>query len=209
VCVSVSDTGCGVSPEVQARLFEPFFTTKEVGEGTGLGLAVVYGIVKGHDGFINVYSQEGRGSTFHVYLPAIEAAVEKREVEELELSTGTETILLVDDEERVQALGQGVLELCGYTVLMAEDGLQALEVYQAHRGEIALVVLDVIMPQMGGRECLQRLRELDPQVKVLISTGYTAMGLAQELVAEGALEVVEKPFRIQDFAVAVRTTIDG
>ncbi len=208
VCVSVSDTGCGVSPEVQARLFEPFFTTKEVGQGTGLGLSVVYGIVKGHSGFINVYSQEGRGSTFHVYLPAIEAAVEEREVEGLELPAGTETILVVDDEEAVQALGRGVLELCGYTVLIAEDGLQALEVYQAHRREIPLVVLDVIMPQMGGRECLRRLRELNPQVKVLISTGYTARGLAQELVAEGALEVVEKPFRIRDFAVAVRTTID-
>jgi CheY-like chemotaxis protein len=108
----------------------------------------------------------------------------------------------------VQALGQAVLEPCGYTVLMAEDGLQALEVYQAHQEEIALVVLDVIMPQMGGLECLRHLRELDPQVRVLISTGYTARGLAQELVAEGALGVVEKPFRIQDFAVAVRAALD-
>jgi len=114
----------------------------------------------------------------------------------------------VDDEELVLALGQRVLELCGYTVLMAEDGLQALEVYQAHRGEIGLVVLDVIMPQMGGMECLRRLRGLDPQVKVLISTGYTARGLAQELMAEGALGVVEKPFRIQDFAAVVREVLD-
>jgi len=208
VCLSVSDTGGGMSLEVQARLFEPFFTTKEVGKGTGLGLAVVYGIVKGHGGFINVYSQEGRGSTLHVYLPAIELAVEGREIEGLELPTGTETILLVDDEEMVRALGQAVLEPCGYTVLMAEDGLQALGVYQAHQGEIALVVLDVIMPQMGGQECLRRLRELDPQVRVLISTGYTVKGLAQELVAEGALGVVEKPFRIQDFATAVRAALD-
>jgi CheY-like chemotaxis protein len=170
---------------------------------------VVYGIVKGHDGFITVYSEKGRGSTFHVYLPAVGVAVEEREVEELESPTGTETILVVDDEEMVRALGQAVLEPCGYTVLMAEDGLQALEVYQAHQGEIALVVLDVIMPQMGGQECLQRLREIDPQVKVLISTGYTAKGLAEELVAEGALGVVEKPFRVRDFVVAVRTTIDG
>jgi two-component system cell cycle sensor histidine kinase/response regulator CckA len=126
----------------------------------------------------------------------------------LELPTGTETILLVDDEEMVRALGQAVLELCGYTMLMAEDGVQALEVYQAHRGEIPLVVLDVIMPQMDGRECLRRLRELDPRVRVLISTGYTVRGLAQELVAEGALGVVEKPFRIRDFAVAVRAALD-
>jgi two-component system cell cycle sensor histidine kinase/response regulator CckA len=208
VCLSVSDTGCGMSAEVQARLFEPFFTTKEVGQGTGLGLSVVYGIVKGHNGFINVYSREGRGSTLHVYLPAIESAVEEKEVEGLELPTGTETILLVDDEEMLRALGQAVLEPCGYTVLMAEDGVQALEVYQAHRGEIALVVLDVIMPQMDGQECLRRLRELAPQVRVLISTGYTARGLAQELVAEGALGVVEKPFRIRDFAVAVRAALD-
>jgi len=208
VCLSVSDTGCGMSPEVQARLFEPFFTTKEMGQGTGLGLSVVYGIVKGHDGFIQVYSQEGRGSTFHVYLPAIELTVEGREVEMLELPTGTETILLVDDEEMVRALGQAVLEPCGYTVLMAEDGVQALEVYQAHRGEIGLVVLDVIMPRMGGQECLRRLRELDPRVKVLISTGYTADNSAQELVAEGALGVVEKPFQVRDFATAVRAALD-
>jgi two-component system cell cycle sensor histidine kinase/response regulator CckA len=209
VRLSVSDTGCGMSPEVQARLFEPFFTTKEVGKGTGLGLAVVYGIVKGHGGFINVYSEVGRGSTFHIYLLAIESAVEERGVDESELPTGTETLLLVDDEELVRALGQSVLERCGYTILTAWNGVQAMEVYQAHREEIALVVLDVIMPQMGGRECLRRLRALDPQVKVLISTGYTAKGLAEELVAEGALGVVEKPFRLQDFATAVRTTIDG
>jgi two-component system cell cycle sensor histidine kinase/response regulator CckA len=208
VRLSVSDTGCGMSPEVQAWLFEPFFTTKEMAEGTGLGLATVYGIVKGHDGFIQVYSEEGRGSTFHVYLPAMEGALEERKVEEWDLPTGTETILVVDDEEGVLALGQAVLEPCGYTVLMAEDGVQALEVYQTHREEIALVVLDVIMPQMSGLECLRRLREMDPQVKVLISTGYTARDLAQELVAEGALGVAGKPFQVQDFATAVRGAID-
>jgi two-component system cell cycle sensor histidine kinase/response regulator CckA len=208
VRLSVSDTGCGMSPEVQARLFEPFFTTKEPSKGTGLGLAVVYGIVKGHGGFINVYSEVEQGSTFRVYLPAIEMAVQEKEVEGLELPTGTETILLVDDEEMVLEFGQGVLERCGYTVLTAEDGVQALEVDQAHQGKITLVVLDAIMPQMSGRECLRRLRELDPQVKVLISTGYTAEGLAQELVAEGALGVVEKSSVLQDFAVAVRAALD-
>jgi two-component system cell cycle sensor histidine kinase/response regulator CckA len=209
VRLGVSDTGCGMSPEVQAQLFEPFFTTKEVGKGTGLGLAMVYGIVKGHDGFIEVYSQEGQGSTFHVYLPARKKTEQGREAEELGWPTGTETILVVDDEGGVRKLGQAVLEPCGYTVLLAEDGAQALEVYQVHREEIALVVLDVIMPQMNGLECLRRLREMDPQVKVLISTGYTARDLAEELVAEGALGVVEKPFQLRDFTVAVRTAIDG
>jgi two-component system cell cycle sensor histidine kinase/response regulator CckA len=208
VRLSVSDTGCGMSPEVQARLFEPFFTTKEPGKGTGLGLAVVYGVVEEHGGFINVYSQEGRGSTFHIYLPAIESAVEEGEVEVLELPTGTETILVVDDEEAVRALGQRVLELCGYTVLTAENGLQALEVYQTHRGEIDLVVLDVGMPEMGGRECLRRLREVAPGVQVLISTGYTAKSLAEELVAGGVLGVVEKPFVAHEFATAVRAALD-
>jgi PAS domain S-box-containing protein len=208
VHLSVSDTGCGMSPEVEARLFEPFFTTKEAGKGTGLGLAVVYGIVKGHNGFINVRSDIGRGSTFHIYLPPIELAVEEREVEGLEPPTGTETILLVDNEEAVRELGQRVLKHCGYTVLTVENGVQALELYQAHQGEIALVVLDAAMPEMGGRQCLRRLRDLDPQVKVLISTGYPANSLAQKLVAEGALGVVEKPFLLQDFAVAVREVLD-
>jgi two-component system cell cycle sensor histidine kinase/response regulator CckA len=208
VRLSVSDTGCGMSPEVQARLFEPFFTTKEVGRGTGLGLAVVYGIVRGHEGFITVYSEEGEGSTFRVYLPAIALAVEESEVKVSELPTGTEVILLVDDEETVRKLGQRILKHCGYTVLMAEDGFQALGVYKAHRGEIALVVLDVVMPQMGGWECLRQLRQLDPQVRVLISTGYTANSSAQEMVSEGALGVVEKPFLLQDFATAVRMALD-
>ena len=208
VHLSVSDTGCGMSPKVEARLFEPFFTTKEAGKGTGLGLAVVYGIVKGHNGFISVRSEIGRGSTFRIYLPAIELAVEKGETEGLEPPTGTETILLVDDEKAVRELGQRVLEHCGYTVLTVENGVQALEVYQAHQGEIALVVLDAAMPEMGGRQCLRRLRDLDPQVKVLISTGYPANSLAQKLVAEGALGVVEKPFLLQDFAVTVREVLD-
>jgi PAS domain S-box-containing protein len=208
VRLSVSDTGCGMSSKVQTRLFEPFFTTKEAGKGTGLGLAVVYGIVKAHGGFINVYSEVDQGSTFHLYLPAIRLAVEERETKAAELPTGTETILLVDDEESVRKLGQRILKRCSYTVLMAENGVQALEVYQAHQGEIALVVLDALMPEMGGRECLRRLRELDPQVKVLISTGYTADSSAQELMAEGALGIVEKPFLLQDFATAVRTVLD-
>jgi two-component system cell cycle sensor histidine kinase/response regulator CckA len=210
VRLSVSDTGCGMSPEVQARLFEPFFTTKEVGKGTGLGLAVVYGVIQGHDGFIQVYSEEGRGSTFHIYLPVIELVVEEERGREVsELPTGTETILMVDDEEAVRALGQSILEGCGYTVLMAENGVRALEVYQAHQGEIALVVLDVVMPEMGGRECLHRLRELDSTVRVLIATGYTINGSARELVSEGALGVVEKPFNVQELTTTVRAALDG
>jgi CheY-like chemotaxis protein len=209
VCLSVSDTGGGMSPEVQARLFEPFFTTKGPGKGTGLGLAVAYGILKGHNGFINVYSEVGQGSTFRIYLPVIELAVEEGQVEELELPTGTETILLVDDEEAIRKLGERILKQCGYTVLKAENGVQALEVYQAHRGEIALVVLDMLMPEMGGRECLHRLQELDPAARVLISTGYTVNGSVRELMSEGALGVVEKPFNIEDLAAMVRAALDG
>jgi len=210
VRLSVSDTGVGMSEEVQSHLFEPFFTTKEAGEGTGLGLSTVYGIVKAHNGFITVYSEVGRGSTFHIYLPAKEQGVETVVEEEgIELPRGTETVLLVDDEEAVRELGRSILERCGYNALVAQNGAEALEVYRERGGEIALVVLDMVMPEMDGRECLRRLLEMDPEARVLIATGYTVGSSARALVSEGALGVVEKPYRLHELAIAVREALDA
>jgi two-component system cell cycle sensor histidine kinase/response regulator CckA len=208
-CLTVEDSGCGMSPETEARIFEPFFTTKKPGKGTGLGLSVVYGIVRAHGGFIEVHSEPGRGSRFDVYLPTTELAVAEKEREEEALPGGTETILLVDDEEMIRRLGRRVLEKCGYTVLIAANGPQAIEAYRKQGEAIDLVLLDVIMPRMNGQECLRRLQQLDPEVKVLIATGYTADSSVQRLKAEGVLGVVEKPFSIRTLAAAVRAALDG
>jgi len=209
VRLSVSDTGIGMSEEVQSHLFEPFFTTKEVGKGVGLGLSTVYGIVKGHEGFITVHSEVGKGSTFHVYLPAIEPVSEVVEKRGTRLLRGTETVLFVDDEEAVLELGRSILERCGYTVLVARNGEEALEIYDARGEEISLVVLDLVMPKIDGRECLRRLLKMDPQARVLIATGYTADTSAQTLEREGAVGLVEKPYRLQELSQAVREALDA
>jgi len=208
-CLSVEDSGCGMSPETQARIFEPFFTTKKPGKGTGLGLSVVYGIVRAHNGFIEVHSEPGKGSRFDVYLPTTDLAVEEKTRMDTALPAGTETILLVDDEEMIRRLGRRVLEKCGYTVLIATNGAEAITAYKKQGDNIDLVLLDVIMPQMNGQECLRRLQELDPEVKVLIATGFTAESSVQHLKAEGVLGVVEKPFSIQTLAEAVRAALDS
>jgi len=209
VCLSVSDTGVGMSEEVQAHIFEPFFTTKKVGEGIGLGLATVYGIVKEHDGFITVYSEVGKGSTFHIYLPATEQRGGLAEKKEVDLPRGTETVLLVDDEKAVLELGRSILERCGYTVLVAQNGAEALEVYQERGGEIALVVLDMVTPKMDGRVCLRRLLKMDPEARVLIATGYTVNISVHALLREGALGVVEKPYGLYELSIAVRKALDA
>jgi PAS domain S-box-containing protein len=208
-CLSVEDSGCGMSPETEARIFEPFFTTKKPGKGTGLGLSVVYGIVRAHGGFIEVQTEPGKGSRFDVYLRTTELAVAEMEREDAALPAGNETILLVDDEEMIRRLGRRVLEKCGYTVLIASNGAEAVAVYKEQGEAIDLVLLDVIMPRMNGQECLRRLQQLDPKVRVLIATGYTADSSVQRLKAEGVLGVVEKPFSVRTLAAAVRTALDN
>jgi len=209
VRLSVSDTGTGMSADVQAHLFEPFFTTKPVGKGTGLGLSTVYGIVKAHNGFITVYSELGKGSVFHVHLPAVGGGETKgAEEPQRKMVRGTETVLLVDDEEAVLELGRSVLTRCGYTVLTARNGTEALEVYEQHREQIALVVLDMIMPEMDGRECLRRLLGIDPDTRVLTASGHTVGSTLDTLLREGALGVVEKPYSLHDLSAAVRRALD-
>ncbi len=208
VRLTVRDTGVGMSPELLARLFIPFVTTKGARRGTGLGLAVVYGIVASHQGFTDVQSEPGKGSTFQIFLPM----TERREESPVEnapapaLVHGQGKILVVDDEPQVREVISRVLVSCGYTVLTAEDGRDALVRFGDGSG-IDLVVLDMVMPEMGGRECLARLRKANAAVRVVIATGYTSDGSAQELLGEGALAIVEKPLDIAAFAGIVQTIL--
>jgi two-component system cell cycle sensor histidine kinase/response regulator CckA len=199
VCVRVSDTGIGMPSELIERLFEPFFTTKSEKSGIGLGLAVVYGIVRNHNGFFDIQSELGKGSSFMIYLPVIEEVVEELVSAELEasLTYGKGAILVVDDETQVRDLAVKTLKKCGYTILLAKDGVEALSLYEARRDEIDLVILDLIMPKMGGRECFHKLREINPDIKVLIMTGHTTDGSIQDFIKEGAEGVIVKPFDLE------------
>ena len=209
VKVSVSDTGVGIDKKDLERIFEPFFTTKEMGRGTGLGLASVYGIIKSHGGHINVYSEPGQGTTFNFYLPASSRkAVEEPKAEAAVVRKGRETILLVDDEEMIIDVGCGLLGELGYTVIPARSGQEALEIYSARRAEIDLVVMDMIMPGMGGGETFDRLKRIDPGVKVLLSSGYSINGQASQIMERGCDGFIQKPFNLQQVSVKVREILD-
>ena len=209
VCLAVSDTGTGMTEEVQSHLFEPFFTTKEVGKGTGLGLAQVHGIVKQHDGYIGVETEVGQGTTLRIYFPAHGEKIEK-EVEESSPSPKGkgETVLLVEDEEKLREVGQEILESLGYHVLMAADGREALEVYGSAEA-VDLVVTDVVMPEMGGRYLVRELTKMTPGLKVLAITGYAIQEDLETLKEEGFLDVVQKPFGVETLAQEVRRALDG
>jgi nitrogen-specific signal transduction histidine kinase/CheY-like chemotaxis protein len=207
--LSVSDTGCGMTPEVQARIFEPFFTTKEVGQGTGLGLAVVFGIVQAHGGWIDVASTPGRGSRFEVCLPAAEAAAPVAEAAPPPARGAGECVLVVDDEELVRNLARSVLERRGFRVLTAADGEEALAAYRARPTEIDAVLLDLTMPRLGGLQALRRLREINPEVRVVISSGHTMYSDAERMLAAGARAFAAKPYRAEELVRKVREALDG
>jgi len=211
VCLRIGDTGSGMTPEVKERLFEPFFTTKGEKSGTGLGLAVVYGIVQKHTGFIDVKSIPGEGSTFEIYLPIVEIDIKSavREDHHKTPQGGRGTILIVEDQPQVRELAVNALENSGFKVITAKDGLTGVEKYKEHYPAVDLVVLDVIMPRMGGRECFNKLKEINPEIKVLIITGYTADESVQELLKEGAVGLIEKPFDLDDFTETVRRRISS
>jgi CheY-like chemotaxis protein len=191
------------------HIFEPFFTTKGLANGTGLGLASVYGIVKGHGGFIEVESEKGQGTAFFIYLPAsneIAAGVVKSDDRFL---TGSETILLVDDEDMVLDAGGKMLEALGYSVLAAKSGPEATEIYQKYEDTIHMVILDMIMPQMGGGETYDRLKEQDPEVKVLLSSGYSLDGQAHEILDRGCDGFIQKPFDLRHLSRKLREILDA
>jgi PAS domain S-box-containing protein len=211
VMLAVSDSGCGMTPEVIARIFEPFFTTKELGKGTGLGLGTVHGIVKQSGGSIYVCSEPGRGTTFEVYLPRLEGTAEMVITEPLgaEMSLGDETILVVEDEERLRSLVCEVLRGLGYKVLAATDGEDALRVSEAYEGPIHLVVTDLIMPKLGGRELAGHLTKLRPTLQVLYMSGYTDDRTFAEGVFSNQIQFLQKPVAKVDLAQKVRRVLDA
>jgi two-component system, cell cycle sensor histidine kinase and response regulator CckA len=210
VMLTVSDTGCGMDAQTQSRIFEPFFTTKAQGKGTGLGLATVYGVVKQSGGFIYVYSEVGQGTTFKVYLPQVVAEVDK-EVSEKPVApaSGSETILFVEDEESVRELVRDYLSAAGYHILEASDGVQALEVAAAHEGTIEILVTDVVMPRLSGRELASRVTAERPNVKVLFISGYTDDSIFRHGVLEGGVAYLQKPFNLKSIAQKIREVLDG
>ena len=205
---SVTDTGVGMDKATQKRIFDPFYTTKEMGRGTGLGLASVYGIIKNHDGFINVYSEKGEGTTFNFYLPTSEEEiVDEKELAE-DILKGSETVLLVDDEDMIIDVGKPILEQMGYNVLIATGGKEALDIYEKNKQEIGIVILDMIMPGMGGGDTYDRLKELNPDIKVLLSSGYSINGQATKILERGCDGFIQKPFNVMGLSRKIRGILD-
>ena len=207
VLLTFSDSGCGMDSETQKRIFEPFFTTKEVGKGTGLGLSVVYGIVKNHLGLINVYSEPGRGTTFKVYFPRSAGSAREAVKDEARVKGGTETVLVVDDEVMILNLVASILEDYGYKCLTAESGAKALELYQEQQSGIALVLLDIVMPRMGGPELFEKLKGLNPGVRVIMSSGFSVQD-EDELASRGVKAFVPKPYQARLLARKIREVLD-
>jgi two-component system cell cycle sensor histidine kinase/response regulator CckA len=207
--LSVSDNGVGMSREIIEKVFEPFFTTKEKGKGTGLGLAMVYGVVKNHGGSVQVYSEPGLGTTFKIYLP-VDGRPEKEEDPRSEMpETGNELILVVDDEQVILSLARDMLQAHGYDTLLAESGEEAIDLYSKHGGRISLVILDMVMPRMGGLETFLELKKLDPKVRAILSTGYSQNDKAQEILNHGARGFLQKPYQVNTLLSKVRNVLDA
>jgi CheY-like chemotaxis protein len=211
ILLSVSDTGAGMDPETQTRIFEPFFTTKEKGKGTGLGLSTVYGIVKQSGGYIFAQSEMGHGSTFRIYLPRVaDAAEHSSQSKSMQTpSGGSETVLLVEDEESVRELVRETLKSRGYTVMEAADGVAGLKAAEAHQGTIDILITDVVMPGMSGQELAQRVAAARPQIKVLYLSGYTEDAIIHEGVLEPGTAFLQKPFTLHALARKVREVLRG
>ncbi len=200
VKISITDTGIGIDKAIQARVFEPFFTTKKREQGTGLGLASAYSIIKNHGGFITVYSVKGKGATFNIYLPASAREAEAETDDTHEVITGTGRILFVDDEDMIIEVGEEMLHTLGYDVVIANSGQEALEILEKDPDAIDLVVLDLIMPEMNGNETFLRLRAINPEIKVLLASGYSFNGQADTLVQQGCNGFIQKPFNLVELS---------
>jgi CheY-like chemotaxis protein len=211
VLLQVSDTGQGMNEPTKEKIFDPFFTTKAQGKGTGLGLSTVYGIVKSHGGHISCYSELGQGTNFKIYLPVFQegGALGPREAPTREQPAGGhESILLVDDEKALLELGEAILVRAGYSVLKAQCGEDALELFKQHKDHLDLVIMDLGMPGMGGYKTLESLLEINPQAKVLIASGYTANSQVQTALQAGAVGYIAKPFGRADLLTKIREELD-
>jgi CheY-like chemotaxis protein len=200
VSITITDTGIGMDREIQQRIFEPFFTTKDQGKGTGLGLSVVYGVVNAHDGFITMRSAVGQGSTFSIYLPLLkEREALDAEPETASLSPGTERVLVVDDESHVGEVIAGMLTELGYNVKIARGGREAIELVE-HDGSFNAVVLDMNMPEMGGKETFFRLKELNPSLRIIVSTGYSNTSIESSPLQNSIDGFLQKPYQLQELS---------
>ena len=210
VRIAVSDTGVGMDQETLSHIYEPFFTTKEIGKGTGLGLSTVYGIVKQSEGYINCYSEQGKGTTFTIYLPLTLEGADKPlvAVSGTAAPRGTETILLVDDDSAVRSVARIALEEAGYVVIEASGGEEALADVVARSIKVALLITDVVMPRMGGKELARRLQAISPKVRVLYASGYTTNVISHHGILEAGVDYLQKPFSSLEFLTKVREILD-
>ncbi len=206
VKITVTDTGIGMDDFVKARIFEPFFTTKTMGRGTGIGLASVYGIVRGHKGIITVYSEKGQGANFNIYLPASDKTAEAADVRPVAQSVrGNETILLVEDEPLIAQVNTEILETLGYQVINASTGEEAVEVYRERREQIDLVIMDMIMPGCGGGPAVDKITDINPEVRILLSSGYSLNGMIKDVMNRGGIRsFIQKPFLINELSEKIR-----
>ncbi len=209
VMLAVTDNGCGMDADTQAHIFEPFYTTKEKGKGTGLGLATVYGIVKQSGGYVWVYSEVGKGTTFKIYLPSVEEEDAPKEIRQAaaSLPRGTETVLLVEDEEGVRDLAKEYLEICGYKVLVAEDGHSALDIVSKHSGPIDLIMTDIVMPGLSGSDLAQKIATVRPGIRVVYMSGYTDHAMIHHGVISSDVLLLQKPFTMSTLAHKLREAL--
>ncbi|MCK4506184.1 MAG: PAS domain S-box protein [Candidatus Aegiribacteria sp.] len=209
VLLAITDSGCGMNEETRNRIFEPFFTTKTVGKGSGLGLSTAHGIVNQHDGFINVYSEEGKGTAFKIYLPLVERPAEYISASiKGSVTGGTETILVAEDDEVLRYLARRILEKAGYTVLLAEDGLEAVGVLEQQSDKISLALLDIVMPGMSGKEVYDRMREISPITRTLFTSGYSSNTVHTRFVLDEGMHLISKPYDPDTLLHKVRAVLD-
>jgi len=210
VMLAVSDDGRGMDEVTQAQIFEPFFTTQGVGEGTGLGLSTVYGIVKQNNGYINVYSEPGKGTALKIYIPRNEGnAVMERMPDSIQIPTGRqEAVLLVEDDPSILTMGKAMLERLGYSVFHAQDPSQALDIAKTHHAAISLLITDVVMPQMSGKALAEQMQAVNPAIKVLFMSGYTADVIAYRGILDTEVRFIQKPFSMKELAFKVRQALE-